>query len=354
MIRFAIVGAGWRSEFFLRVAAALPDQFEVAAVVSGNADRAARIAKLFNVAIVASADELNVDQLDFVVTSVPRKVNAEIITRLVERGVAVLSETPPAETVEQMAQLCALVEEGAKIQVAEQYIQQPLHAARMALIESGKLGRIQQAQVSVAHGYHGISLIRRFLGVGFEDALIRGQRFTGRGVQGPGRSGPAPEQKVVDEVQTICTLDFGDRLGVFDFTGPQYFSPIRGQRVCIRGEHGEIINHDATLLTDFESPVRGRFHRHSAGPEGNLEGHYLKGIQFFEKMLYANPLAPARLSDDEIAVGTCMLKMGQYIQGGPAFYSLQEACQDHYIAMLCDEAATTGRPVQTTRQLWAE
>ena len=39
------------------------------------------------------------------------------------------------------------------------------HQAQFAVAQSGRLGLITQAQVSAAHGYHGISVIRRFLGV---------------------------------------------------------------------------------------------------------------------------------------------------------------------------------------------
>ena len=39
MIRFAIVGTGWRSHFFLRTAVACPDRFEVTAVVSRTPEK---------------------------------------------------------------------------------------------------------------------------------------------------------------------------------------------------------------------------------------------------------------------------------------------------------------------------
>ena len=42
------------------------------------------------------------------------------------------------------------------------------------------------------------------------------------------------------------------------------------------------------------------FQRHMAGPNGNLEGFYLKGIQLGEQWVYRNPTAPARLSDEKI------------------------------------------------------
>ena len=83
------------------------------------------------------------------------------------------SRTPPAQTVEDLEELHELVASGAKIQVAEQYLFQPIHQARLAVIASGKLGTVSHAQVSAAHGFHGISLLRSYLGVGAENCSIR-------------------------------------------------------------------------------------------------------------------------------------------------------------------------------------
>ena len=58
------------------------------------------------------------------------------------------------------------------------------------------------------------------------------------------------------------------------------------------------------------------------------------------------------VTDDEIAVATCLQKMGEYVQGGPSFYSLAEASQDHYTGMMIDRAAKSGGPVHAVRQSW--
>jgi len=354
MINFGIVGVGWRTEFYLRIAKACPDLFNVTGLVGRTPARTALVANKFGVALYNSVDELvHSTKPLFVVTSVPWEVNPGILKQLAAFGVPALSETPPASSVEEMAELCSLVAKGAKIQVAEQYFLQPHHAARLAFAQSGKMGRITQAQVSVAHGYHGVSLIRRLLGIGFENARVTASAFKSPIIKGPGRSGPPSREEIVESEQVLAWLDFGDRLGVFDFTGSQYFASIRDPRILVRGEKGEIVNNSAVYLKDFLTPIRVDFVRHSAGEHGNLEGHYLKGIQAGDEWAYKNPVAPASLFDDEIAIADCLLKMAEHARGGLDFYSLAEACQDRYLDIAIHESARENKTVITETQAWA-
>lgn len=354
MIRFGIVGAGWRTQFYLRVARACPDRFEVVGIVARDAVKVSGMAEPFGVPAFESIEEMHSKAKPmFVVSSVPWDVNPTILRKLAELGIPALSETPPATTAEDMIALWQLARDGARIQVAEQYWAQPHHAARIAFARSGKIGRVSQAQVSAAHGYHGVSLIRRYLGIGCEEATVTARAFTSPIVQSPGRDGPPASENIVPSQQTIAQLDFGDRLGVFDFSDDQYFSYIRGQRLLVRGDRGEIVDNHASYLQDFQTPIRVEFARQSAGVDGNLEGNYLKGIQVGEEWMYRNPLAPGELSDDEIAVGTCLLRMGEYVAGGEPFYSLGEACQDRYLHVLIEESLEKRSPVTAARQPWA-
>jgi hypothetical protein len=326
----------------------------VAGIVTRDVQKAAPLEKQYGVRLFGSLQELLAQNPKFVVTSVPWPVNPVLLHQLADAGMPALSETPPAPTVEEMAALCKRVEGGAVIQVAEQYFLQPHHAAKLAFVQSGKLGRISQAQVSAAHGYHGISLIRKFLGVGFECPTIRACGFASPIVKSPNRSGPPEAEAIVESKQTIAWLDFGDRLGVFDFVGDQYFSHIRNQRLLVRGTHGEIINDTAVYLKDFRTPIHVAFTRHCAGPEGNLEGNHLKGYQADAQWVYENPLIPGELSDDEIAVGTCLLKMAEHVDGDAPFYPLAEACQDHYLNLCIQQAQKEGQPVRVAQPLWRE
>ena len=355
MILFGIIGTGWRSEFFLRVAAACPEKFKVVGIVGRTPDKTRALGERFGVPTFGSAAEL-VEQgkPQFVVVSVSRGKEAAVMTDLAHLGVPILSETPPGGMLDELYAVWALVENGAKIQVAEQYWAQPHHAARLAFAASGKLGTVTQAQVSVAHGYHGISLIRRFLNVMFEPVTVTAMSFTSPIVEGPGRSGLPANESIIPSKQTFAHFDFGDRLGTFDHTGDQYFSFIRGQRLLVRGERGEIVDATAVYLPDFRTPIHVTFERHSAGLDGNLEGNYLKGIQAGVEWVYRNPLIPAALSDEEIAIGTCLLRMSDFVNEGTPFYSLAEACQDRYLDLLMEQALTSGDAVMSQPQPWQD
>lgn len=354
MINFGIVGAGWRTEFYLRIAKACPGRFTVSGLVGRTPAKAAALASRFNVPHYLSVEELvRGSHPLFVVTSLPWDANPGVLKLLASLGVPALSETPPATSVEEMRELCSLAGKGAKIQVAEQYWLQPHHAARLAFARGGKIGRVTQAQVSAAHGYHGISLIRRFLGIGFENAKITATVFKSPILQGPGREGAPAREEIVESQQIIAQFDFGDRLGVFDFTDNQYFADIRDPRILIRGERGEIFNDTAVYLKDVRTPVRVSFLRHNAGEQGDLGGHYLKGIQAGEEWVYRNPVAPGELFDDEIAIADCLLKMAEHAEGGEPFYSLAEACQDRYLDIMLHESLRENRQVVTGTQEWA-
>ncbi len=352
--RFGIIGGAWRSLFFLRVAQALPDRFEVAGMTVRNEARGQELEKAWGVKTYRTVDELlHINDLRFVVVSVPPTVAPQIISTLAEHSIPALTETPPASDLAGLLALHALSKRGARIQVAEQYHLQPMHAARLAFIRSGKLGTVTQAQVSIAHGYHGVSLIRKFLGISFEQAKITAHSFTSPLIAGPDRSGPPTQERVIQSEQQIAYLDFGTKLGIFDFTTDQYRSWIRTRRLLVRGDHGEISTNRVRYLLDYQTPITLDFIRQDTGTYGNIEGYYHKGILAGSEWVYKNPFVPARLNDDEIAVASCLSGMDAYVDGGPDMYSLADASQDHYINLMIRQALSSGEPVTTTWQPWA-
>jgi len=353
-ITFAIAGSGWRADFYLRIARAHPDRFQVVGLMSRNEAKRQALEQTWGVRVFASVEEMvAATSPHFVVTSVPWEANPVVVRQLVELGMPVLSETPPAPDLDGLIEINKLAERGAKIQVAEQFHLQPHHAARIAVARSGVIGRVSQAQISAGHGYHGISLIRKLLGVGFEPVVVSGFTFTSPLIDGPNREGPPREERIIESEQMFLRFDFGDKLGLLDFTVDQYFSWVRNERVLVRGERGEIVNQSASYLKDYLTPIQLDFVRHATGVNGNLDGNYLSGIQFGDEWVYRPPFVPEGLTDEEIAIATCLIKMAEYVKGGPSFYSLAEASQDHYLYLMGMKAIETGTPIQTRLMPWA-
>ncbi len=350
----AVVGAGWRTEFFMRIAHAC-EAIRVVGVVARDLQRRQAFQAEWGVPCFDSIDSLlAATSPSYVIASVSQAAMPEVCIELARRGVPILAETPPAPDLERLVTLYeTLTGLDARIQIAEQFWAQPLHAARQAVVNSGRLGAVSQAYLSVCHGYHAMSLLRRLLGTGFANAEIRGQRFASRVIAGPDRFGPPREERLVDVDNDTAWLDFGDRLAQYDFCQPQYWSWIRGQRVCIRGERGEIVDDSVTFLEDPVTPITARLVRHEAGRHGNHEGFHLKGLQFLDRWVYRNPVAPVRLNDEEIAIAHCMLAMQRYVDTGVSFYSLAEACQDQYLALAVADAVASGEAIRTTSQVWS-
>jgi len=96
MTRFAIIGAGWRSEFFLRIAQECPGRFEVTSVLGRNPEKTDALGAKWSVAIAASLEDLPATSPDFVMVSLPWATAPEMTLELSKRGVPVPSETPPA------------------------------------------------------------------------------------------------------------------------------------------------------------------------------------------------------------------------------------------------------------------
>ncbi|MBE1445562.1 Gfo/Idh/MocA family protein [Paenibacillus sp. OAS669] len=355
-VSFSIIGGGgFRAQFYLRIAQALPERFRVSGLVVRDPDKGRRLEQEWNVPAYPTLEQLlNKEKPDFVVVSVSRSACKEYLLQLAELGIPALSETPPAPDLEGLRELHdKLTLKGARVQVAEQYHYQPAHAARLAFIRSGRLGRVTEATVSISHLYHGVSLIRKMLGAGFDDVTIQAKRFESDWVAGPTRSGPPTEERLIPLQRDLAWLDFGGKLGIYDFTKDQHRSWTRSNHLSVRGQRGEIFDHRIRVLADYETPLYMDFKRINRGEEENLEGYFMKGIMAGEQWVYDNPVAPARLYDDEIAIATCLMHMADYAAGGPDFYSLRDASQDHYLGLMIEQAIATGQSVVAERQPWA-
>ncbi len=316
MIKYALIGAGWRAEFYLRIAELLPDIFSVSAVFVRNPEKAAEIKNKYNVNVVSSLDEMLKTNFDFAVSCVNKQGINDMINTLCQKGVAVLSETP----------VCDNFPENYKAQVAEQFHFQPRNMAIKSVINSGILGEITQVKLSSCHDYHAGSLIRFFLNTGLEKPKSQTIKLPDRVMRYNCRKGLITPQ-IFESEERITVFEFKNKTAVYDFNFEQYFSDIRDTQITIRGTHGEIVNDKVTYLNNGV-PHTFNLTRNAFGTNENLDGFSLFSITGNGQTLYQNPFPNARLSDEEIAIATCLKKMSEYLKTGEEFYSLKEATLD--------------------------
>ncbi|MCL2572643.1 MAG: Gfo/Idh/MocA family oxidoreductase [Defluviitaleaceae bacterium] len=353
--KIGLYGSGWRAEYFLRVAQALPQRFKIIGVVTRNDERAARYTAEFGVSCFKKAEDLiEASKPDFFVVSVTASKAPDIALGLMEYGFPVLLETPAAVDYETLLRFNSSIPKGGKIQIAEQYPFHPMHAARLKYISRGIIGTPRHVQMSFTHAYHAMALIRKFLGIGFENANITAKAFTVPVVAGYTRDGEPAEEKIVDKTQTVAVLDF-DRVGktaLLNHEVDQHRSWVRSPIIQIKGERGEIFNNKIKYLKDYKTPIETDFVRKDMGRDENFEGYDLKGVFAADEWVYRNPYAGSRLIDDEIAVAACLDAMAEYIKGGASFYGLAEASQDAYLGLMVNEALKKENVVSTQLQDW--
>ncbi len=353
--KFGIVGTGWRARYYLRLASLLPDRLEVVGIVGRNPERAAQAAGQWSVPVHASLPELiGAQHPDFVISAVPKAVTPGVTTTAVELKTPILSETPPAQELDDLRRLWAAVGSSGLVQVADQYSLVPSHASRLALARSGAIGRVTSVQVSSTHTYHAVALMRIFLGAGFEPATVRGRNFVAPLLNPLVRDAWTDDDSLHDAVTTIATIDFGAGMGLYDFTTNQWHNQLRSRRIVIRGSAGEISNDEVVRLTAPRTIVRSPLLRRQTGYDLDLDGYDTDHISLGDTILYRNPFPGMRLNDEEIAMATMTLAMAAWCRNdGPPPYPLAEGCQDELIALAIDQSASSGQTVTTAREAWA-
>ena len=352
---FGLVGTGWRSSVFLRMAYLMPDRFRATGVVARRADSGTIVEQDWGLPTFRTVEELlSVERPDFVIVSVPWQVTPELTARLVEQGIPVLAETPPAPDLPGLHALWSDVGGTGLVQVAEQYPLMPLHAARLAIVESGVIGKPTSVLVSSTHLYHAVALMRQFLSVDREPADVTAHTFTAELVDPITPTGWTHDTEARPAETTLAWIDFGSgRMGSYDFTENQWWNPVRPDHLMVRGSTGEIFDETVVRMADDVTPVTSRIERSMTGIGMNYEGLDFTHLSLDGQVVFRNQYEGGRLSDDDIAVATLLDQMGAWTRGeARPPYPLAEACHDHAIGLAIVEAAASGVRVTVDEQPW--
>lgn len=226
-LRIALVGAGNRgSGTYLPIIAKLGDDLELVAVCDVDAGKAELAASKYNVPhfsdIGAMVDQTKPDIAAVVVN--PNR-NHEAGIPLSQMGVSYCTETPIDTDLGWADKMIATAKEnGTKLEVCENYYRVPVERIKRALILEGVFGTVLAAYNDFnGHGYHGVGLIRSYIGFDVGITRVIGMRKRFDVQEHSYRNGSHTSE---DWQHGIIEFENGS-VGIFNFSGLSYGSPLR-------------------------------------------------------------------------------------------------------------------------------
>lgn len=349
---FVIVGSGWRALFYVRIAKALPQLFELKALLCRSSEKAEQLSREHKIKTTTSIEECKNLKPDFVVIAVTKSDGAKPALQWADYGFTALMETPAAQDIKTLQELWTAHKNNKKILVAEQYIYYPQWQAVLNLLKPNQdnkclIGDINYLYLSFAHEYHGASIIKAVLNAQTSDFLVQGKTYAFPTTQTFTRYESFTDGRICNKNRTLAVFEFtGNKVAFYDFDSEQYRSPIRKNLLKIQGSRGEIINDTVTYLDDNNKAQCKKLI------------HTDDKISFMKKTLYQSPFAPYStlpLTADETAIATLMLSTGEYaVLNKEPLYPLKFALQDSYMAIQLLNACTQGQTQKSQKMPWNE
>lgn len=313
MIRFAIIGSGWRSLFYVRIAKAMPDHFEMCALLCRTKEKADTFAEKYQIYTTCDEADVIAKKPDFIVSAVSKVNMYDTCVHWLSYGFPVLSETPIALDKKSLDTIWNMCQNGSKLQVAEQYFLSPLNYKIINLVESGIIGTPVSITISAMHDYHAISIIRRLLQVDLEDVTISGKIFMLPVTNTKTRYETLTDGQVADKEEKHLIIEYeSGKVAFYDFMSDQYRSEIRNRYLNVRGTRGEIINDKLYYLNE-------------------------NNIACTQNIDYKNPYETFNLTADEAAITDILFGMMNYINTGKEIYPMREALEDAYLSILMNQ-----------------
>jgi predicted dehydrogenase len=367
-LRVAIVGTAKRSGYMYGpIVKALPDEVELVSVWGRSEDSARELGELLEVPWYTDLDRLTAEtEPTLGIVSVAYSANGVVGRMAVEHGLHVLLETPIAhDLTEADAIIRIAAENGLKIEVAEQFHRRPLEQLKLKLIAAGLFGKVHVSFNDYAgHGYHGVSVMRSYLGFDAKPVRVTGSVHhydlvphwsTLANAFGPRR-----------ETQEHGLIEFeSGQLGIFHWTDVGYDSPLRWWRSSrFMAEKGmgitvgvglEVEERLSLLAPGDKGPhfitVERRWERVDGGALVAMIAH--TGNADLPIVTWENPFAPARKGqgiqwhDDEIGVAGCLMSLINAVRTGtePTYGPHQARIDQELILAIRKSAEMASSPV---------
>jgi predicted dehydrogenase len=370
-LRVAIIGTAARSDYLYGpILQALPHEVELVSVWGRSEPSARRLGETLRAPWYTDLDRLMRETAPEIgIVSVAYNANGEVGLAAVEAGLHVLLETPIAhKLVEADAIIAAAQQRGRKIEIAEQFHRRPLEQIKLELIKSGLFGRVHTSFSDFAgHGYHGISVMRSYLGFDAQPVQVIGAVHKYPLAAQWSRLSDTRGERTEEQEHGIVEFA-GGQLGIFHWTSVGYDSPLRWWRSSrFLAEHGmgitvgvnlEVHEWLTLLAPGGEAPrfitLERRWERSDGGALIAMVAH--TGIPEQPIVRWENPFRPARKGrgpqwhDDEIGVAGCLLSLVNAVRDGaePTYGPYQGRMDQELILAIRQSSAQGGVPIRLT------
>ncbi len=366
-IRIALIGTGKRSEYLYEPILRHLPGVELVSLWGRRQESAQPMAERMGTPWYTDLDRLIRDTApDIGIVSVSYASNGQVGLMAVEHGLHVLLETPIAHKLSEAdAILETARQKGLKVEMAEQFHRRPLEQIKLKLLASGLFGPVYSSFNDFAgHGYHGVSVMRSY--IGFD---VRPVRVTGQVRQYPLVPHYAHGSKTYgprDETQEHGLIEFeGGQIGIFHWTNVSYDSALRWWRSSrFLAERGmgitvgvglDVEERLSLLAPGGEAPqfitIERRWERVDGGILQAMIAH--TGDPAQPIIRWDNPFAPVQQGDgpqwhdDEIGVAGCIKSLVDAVRDGtePTYGGLQGRLDQEIILAIRQSSAEGGRPI---------
>jgi len=337
-IRFAIIGTGKRSDsLYAPLLNILKEHVELVGVWGRSEEKARELGEKYQVPWFRDLDQLrNELEVDAAIVSVANPANGEIGRKTIELGLHALLETPIANSLKDAdAIIRGAQTQNLKVEVAEQYYRRPIERLKRKLIDANIFGKILVAYNDfMGHGYHGMSLIRSY--IGFDEPVLSVSGAKSKFQVDPHYSWISQTTEKREEEWQHAVLHFANgALGFFNWSSIAYDSALRWQRSTrFFAERGMAIDERLTALTsDGKNPrpieIKRYFHN-----VGGMETLTELVALTAPEIVWRNPLQGYYMDDEMIAVADCVMSLVNAIrEDKPAEYGPTQARLDQELTL---------------------
>ena len=351
VLSYLIIGSGYRSEYYGRIAAKYPELFR-AMYVCRSSEKAELVTKHTGIAATTDIEQALAFHPDFCVIAVDREHIADVAEAWAQMGFAVLVETPVGSSIEKLKRIWDLhCSEGARIVCCEQYCRQPVLASGLSDIKNGLIGQPMTGYLSLVHDYHAASILRRMMLTGCESYILHGERKTSPVVETDSRYGAFYDGHIGTEVRDTVHITFDSgKTAIYDFAPTEYRTYIRSRHLTVRGDRGEWNDRMIYYLDGKGIPQKKMLMPSISEKYRVLDTQALRDIRRTWQ-----PELQTDTEQDEFAIATMLLDMKEYLDGGESPYPLTEALDDALFWLMIQEAVREPwSEIRSPRMPWHE